>query len=57
MQESADALMDYIDDAAARNSAGSAGRAISKRFDWDTINQGLLDRYLLIARRVPSKSR
>jgi phosphatidylinositol alpha 1,6-mannosyltransferase len=49
--ESADALAFYLGDPGARWLAGQSGREISRRFDWDTINQGLLDRYLTIARR------
>jgi glycosyltransferase involved in cell wall biosynthesis len=51
VQESADWLQHYIERADARAAAGAAGREISKRFDWDTINEGLLRRYLAIASR------
>lgn len=54
VHESADALAHYLSDPDARTAAGGAGRDISRRFDWDTINQGLLDRYLAIARRTAS---
>ncbi len=54
VHESADALVYYLNDPRARAAAGSAGRDISRRFDWDTINQVLLDRYLAIARRTAS---
>ncbi|MBV7255808.1 glycosyltransferase family 1 protein [Pacificimonas sp. WHA3] len=49
IRESADALAFYLGDAEARSAAGIAGRERSKRFDWDRINEGLLQRYLAIA--------
>jgi len=49
VEESADAIADYITDPAARAAAGEAGLRAAARFDWDRINQGLLDRYLRIA--------
>lgn len=56
VQASADALAFYIGDTAARQAAGGAGRTISQRFDWDQINQALLDRYLAVTRRHALKS-
>ncbi len=53
--ESADALQAYLSDAELRTSAGQAGCEISKRFDWDAINQGLLDRYLALVNRQASR--
>ena len=48
-EESAAALAHYIGDAEARAAAGSAGLAAAGRFDWDAVNQVVLDRYLAIA--------
>jgi len=44
----ADALGYYVTDAAARRAAGEAGLAASRRYDWDEINQKMLDHYLTI---------
>ena len=41
----ADALTAYLTDPAARARAGAAGLARSDRFDWDEINQAMLDHY------------
>lgn len=49
IEGSADALASYINDPAARAAAGEAGLRAAARFDWDRINQGLLDRYLHVA--------
>lgn len=57
IDESADALFHYASDRDARSAAGRAGRELSRRFDWDAINQGLLDRYLAIASRWSSQAR
>lgn len=57
VKESADALAYYIADRDARGLAGASGSEMSRRFDWDRINQGLLDRYLTIAANAPSKTR
>jgi glycosyltransferase involved in cell wall biosynthesis len=46
---SAEALAHYIENPAARAAAGDAGLRAAARFDWDRINQGLLDRYLHVA--------
>jgi|TARA_R100000501_G_scaffold16352_1_gene29710 glycosyltransferase involved in cell wall biosynthesis len=51
IRQSADALAFYLNDPEERARAGQAGRERSKRFDWDTINEGLLQRYLLVAER------
>jgi glycosyltransferase involved in cell wall biosynthesis len=50
VEGSADALAHYINDPAARAAAGEAGLRAAMRFDWDRINQGLLDRYLYVAK-------
>ena len=57
IQESADALAAYIADPESRMAAGKAGREISKRFDWDTINGALLQRYRTVVARHSSKAR
>lgn len=57
VQESADALARFINDPDARAAAGSAGRTLSRNFDWDTINDGLLKRYSAIVARRTSKVR
>jgi phosphatidylinositol alpha 1,6-mannosyltransferase len=49
VEGSADALAYYIGDPAARAAAGEAGLRAAVRFDWDRINQALLDRYLHVA--------
>jgi phosphatidylinositol alpha 1,6-mannosyltransferase len=49
IEESADALAYYITNPVARAAAGESGLRAADRFDWDRINQGLLDRYLRIA--------
>ena len=54
---SANALARYVGETETRVAAGRAGREISLRFDWDTINQGLLDRYVSVAERHALKSR
>lgn len=40
------ALTTYLTDDRAAASAGEAGLAISRRYDWDEINQTMLDHYL-----------
>ena len=46
---SADAIAFYVGDRDARLAAGEAGYKAAQRYDWDRINQGLLDRYLHVA--------
>lgn len=46
---SADAIAYYIATPDARAAAGQAGLTASLRYDWDRINQGMLDRYLRVA--------
>ena len=41
----ADALTDYLTDPVARASAGAAGLKQAARFDWDRINNVVLERY------------
>ena len=43
------ALTTYLTDDRAAASAGEAGLALSRRYSWDEINQGLLDRYAALA--------
>jgi len=40
------ALHNYLNDPVARRAAGSAGLLASARYDWDEINQGMLDHYM-----------
>ncbi len=46
VDESADALTQYLNNPEVRRAAGAKGREISARFDWDEINGALLARYL-----------
>lgn len=46
--ENASALGTYLRDPHARAAAGAAGAARAARFDWDTVNQVVLDRYRAI---------
>ena len=47
----ADALQLYCEDSGAREAAGAAGLAASRRYGWDAVNQTLVDGYLEVARR------
>lgn len=50
----ADALAPYCTDPALRAAHGQAGEAKSKLYDWDAINQAVVDTYLrIIANRRP----
>lgn len=49
IEGSAEAIASYVGDAEARWSAGEAGLKAALRYDWDRINQGMLDRYLRVA--------
>ncbi|MBZ6377837.1 glycosyl transferase family 1 [Pacificimonas flava] len=49
VQQSADALQHYLNDAEARRRAGAAGAERAEAYDWDAINEGLLQRYLAVA--------
>ena len=42
----AEALTTYLTDARAAAMAGEAGLALSRRYEWDEINQTMLDHYL-----------
>ena len=56
----ADALQLYCEDADVRRAAGTAGEAASRRYDWDAVNQALVEGYLEVSRRrgqVASKER
>lgn len=47
----ADALADYCTDPALRAAHGSAGAKASALYDWDRVNQAVLDIYLRLARQ------
>jgi phosphatidylinositol alpha 1,6-mannosyltransferase len=47
----ADALAHYCADDEARRAAGHAGRVASRDYEWDTVNQALVDSYLRIERQ------
>lgn len=49
IEGSADAIATYVADADARRAAGAAGLKAALKYDWDRINQGMLDRYLRVA--------
>jgi len=49
IEGSAEAIASYVGDAEARRAAGEAGLKAALRYDWDRINQGMLDRYLRVA--------
>ena len=53
----ADALQYYCENAAARPSAGEAGRKAADRYGWDAVNQALVDGYLRIIRQRQAGSR
>ncbi len=46
----ADALQDYCTNSALRDAHGRAGEAASRHYDWDSVNQAVLDTYLRLAR-------
>lgn len=46
VQRYADAIQSYCEDHAARLAAGRAGHRIAQTYQWDTINQKVLDAYL-----------
>ena len=48
------ALTHYLNDRDARHAAGQAGLAASQRYDWDEINQGMLDHYMKIVGARPA---
>ncbi len=47
----ADALARYVQDDGARQAAGHAGRIASRAYEWDKVNQSLVDQYLRIERQ------
>lgn len=47
----ADALARYCRDGEARLAAGQAGRLASRAYEWDNVNQALVDSYLRIERQ------
>jgi phosphatidylinositol alpha 1,6-mannosyltransferase len=47
----ADALASYVQDDAKRQAAGHAGRVASRAYEWDKVNQALVDQYLRIGRQ------
>ena len=53
----ADALQYYCENAAARGTAGEAGRQASDRYGWDAVNQALVDGYLRVLRQRAAGSR
>ncbi|HET8613226.1 MAG TPA: glycosyltransferase family 1 protein [Sphingomonas sp.] len=53
----ADALAAYALDPEARRAAGTAGREASAAYEWDTVNQVLVDAYLRIERQRQSGAR
>ncbi|USI71742.1 glycosyltransferase family 4 protein [Sphingomonas morindae] len=52
-----DAVEHYCRDADARTRAGAAGRAESRAYEWDTVNQAMVDGYLRIIRQRARGSR
>ena len=57
VEECAAALAHYLADAGRRAAAGEAGVDIARRYDWDRINGGLLQRYLKLVDAASSKAR
>lgn len=53
----ADAVEEYVRDPASRTAAGAAGRKESRAYEWDTVNQAMLDGYLRIIRQRERGSR
>ena len=53
----ADAIERYARDPGARHAAGAAGRRESRAYEWDTVNQSMVDGYLRIARQRALGSR
>ncbi|MEY3703258.1 MAG: hypothetical protein RLZZ561_878 [Pseudomonadota bacterium] len=48
----ADALQSYCEDADLRKRAGVAGELASRAYDWDIVNQSVLDQYLRLAHEL-----
>jgi len=57
VEESADALARYLQDEDLRKGAGFAGGTLARKFDWDQVNGGLLQRYLRIVSASSKKPR
>ena len=51
IQQFADALQLYCEDAEARAAAGAAGCQASARYGWDAVNQALVNGYLRVIRQ------
>lgn len=49
VKQSADALVYYVTHQEARREAGAAGKKRAEVYDWEAINEGLLQRYLAVA--------
>jgi len=49
-EQFASALQSYCEDRDARLAAGAAGRAVSERYSWDSVNHALVDGYLRVIR-------
>jgi glycosyltransferase involved in cell wall biosynthesis len=47
----ADALAHFVEDGDMRRAAGHAGREASRAYEWDNVNQALVDSYLRIERQ------
>ena len=45
----ADALQSYCEDETLRSRSGAAGALASQAYDWDTVNQSVLDQYMRLA--------
>jgi phosphatidylinositol alpha 1,6-mannosyltransferase len=62
IEQFADALAFYCEDAAARRAAGIAGCKVSEHYGWDEVNQALVDAYCRVIRvraaggRLPAHS-
>ena len=53
-EQFAQALRLYVEDRAAREAAGEAGRAVSERYSWDAVNHALAEGYLRVIRHRQS---
>jgi phosphatidylinositol alpha 1,6-mannosyltransferase len=52
----ADALATYCNDTSLRQAHGAAGAAASALYNWDRVNQSVLDTYLRLLRQTPPKA-
>ena len=57
IEDFADVLQHYCEDADDRRRAGEAGRKASDRYGWDQVNQALVDGYLRVVRQRTAGSR